>query len=124
MLKRTSLLTSLLLASGMAFAAGTFESADTDRDGILSAAEYQRYVFNYDVYTRRDSDKDGLLNEQELGISVFDADDFASWDADGDGYLTYNELNITLFDYYDEDDSNGWDNDEWTKASADGWFDF
>ncbi|MBV2129307.1 hypothetical protein [Arsukibacterium indicum] len=123
MIKHTTFFTTLLLASSMAFAANTFETADTNRDSMVSAAEYQRYVFDYDVYTKRDTNNDSLLNEEELGISVFDADDFSSWDADGDTYLTYDELNISLFDYYDEDDSGYLDNDEWNKASDDGWFD-
>lgn len=66
---RLPLLTALPLAAaaGLALAAATFGTLDTDKDGYVSKAEAQKDASTEAAFAAADKNKDGKLDRAEFG---------------------------------------------------------
>ena len=138
-------LTALLSAPGWA-SAQDFEALDTNRDGLLSQAEYAVLVeggsgpaFAAHVFKHKDENGDGFLQAHELAsdrpvppmplVRVAVMLPFAEVDADKDGKVTLAEMNAigpanaaafyaTLSKDADKDGDGGMSKVEWDAALA------
>lgn len=69
--------------------AENFEQADVNNDGIISEAEYMRFMEG--VFNRLDADGNGSLTMEEVNRLLTPAQ-FQAADANNDGRLTLDEL--------------------------------
>ena len=90
----------VLVAAGCANSARTadplydFDAYDADRDGFVTAAEFNTGFARTPYYRGYDTDRDGFINDREYYGGVYSA-----FDTDRDGVLNRNEFGVGFRPY-------------------------
>lgn len=105
---------------------GTFDTWDTNADGMIAGNEYRDSFRNSDWFDDWDEDNDGLLSDAEFGVGTTgwgmagSNAEFDTWDTNNDDFLDENEFSMGVFDSWDENNDNALASDEY-DAGID-WF--
>lgn len=76
---------------------------DTDKDGVVTRAEYDAYMT--EAFRNLDADKDGYLSPKEFG-AVITVEQFAGMDANNDKRVSQQEFNAQVAHDYDTADKS------------------
>lgn len=81
-----------------------FDQLDTNKDGVVSRAEYQQFMEG--AFTKLDTDGNGMLSKEEAG-AVLTPEQFNNVDADKNGQLSRKEFMTQVMADFDRHDRNG-----------------
>lgn len=126
MLLGTTVAVSLLAVPAVAQEIGAW---DADTDGVISQEEFGTGFGETGVYDEWDADDDGALTENEFNTGIgenedefterFGEDAYSQWDEDGDGALSEDEFEGGVYSSYDEDESEGIEEPEFSDLGDD-----